>query len=455
MLPFEHKPMSHKFILLSALFISALFGQVYDYTATPGPDDTYTIARFRIYLPEDADTSRGIYVYLNPYGSDSRNIVNDPDMRSLCSENQFSLMGAQFDNMHMESGIGDALLNALSNFTQQSGHPEIEHSPLFFEGYSWGGQWSYHFTLWQPGRIIGFVTMKGGYHDTTFAGGAVDVPGLMFIGEDDLDYRVENLTGIFLIHRPLGAPWSLAMEPDAAHNRITNRHLLDNYFLDIISRRLPDEFPTDEVYQLNEVDLTTGWLGDRREHIISQYGCYPHFADTASWSPSEDAAIQWQTFVSDSTVTDTFPCASDMVELTIANNENWNIIGLPLDAPSSHYLDLFQNVYPGTCYSFDGGYTNCDTLFPGVGYLLRFSEEGSSVIIGYPLSELTISVRESWNLISGLSVIISAESLYSSELIEPYTCYGLDGGYVLADSLRPGKGYWIYATGNGEVTISR
>ncbi len=441
--------------ITSSLFlISSLWGQIYDYTAVPEHDDDFSIARFRIYIPELVDTSCGIYIYLNPYGTDSRNIVNDDHMRNLCTSNNFSLMGAQLDNMHMDSGIGDALLSAIASFSSQSGHSEIEHSPLFFEGYSWGGQWSYHFTVWQPSRTIGFITMKGGYHDTTYAGEATYVPGLMFIGENDLDYRITNLTGIFLDHRPLGAPWSLAMEPNAAHNRITDRHLLDNYFLDVISRRLPDEFPTEEPYPLNEVVLETGWLSDRDSQIISQYECYPLFTDTASWSPSRDAAIQWQSFVSESTVTDTFPCASDIISLTIPYHENWNIVGLPLDTPSSFYLDIYPSAEAGTCYHYDEGYTAIETLMAGKGYLLRFPEDGISDITGYPINQLTLNVHPGWNLISGLTAPTSVDVLYSFELIVNGTCYGLHEGYTLADSLYPGSGYWIYSTGEGSIILS-
>ncbi len=439
---------------LFIILISFLNGQIYDYSAQPDHNDDYSIANFRIFIPENVDTSRGIYVYLNPYGTDSRNVVHDHHMQTLCQSNDFSLMGAQLDNMHMDSGIGSALLSALSNFAQQSNHPEIEHSPLYFEGYSWGGQWSYHFTNWQPSRIIGFVTMKGGYHDTTYAGEATFVPGLMFIGENDLDYRIENLTGIFLNHRPLGAPWSLAMEPNAGHNRITNRHLLDNYFLDIISQRLPDDFPIDEPYLLDEIELNNGWLGDRASMIISQYDCYPLFTDTASWSPSRDAAIQWQAFVSDTTVTDTFSCNSDMIELSIPNIENWNIVGLPVHTSSSHYLDIFPNAYSGSCFSFDGGYVESDSIIPGKGYLLRFPEDGVSDVFGLPITDLTLHVYQGWNLISGITSSIPVEILYSSDLIVEGTCYEMANGYSLADSLRPGFGYWIYSIGDGEVYLS-
>lgn len=73
----------------------------------------------------------------------------------------------------------------------------------------------------KPERVIAFITIKGGYHSLSLAGDAIKVPGYMFIGENDLDYRITNLTTIFETNRPMGALWTLAMEPDAGHSRVS------------------------------------------------------------------------------------------------------------------------------------------------------------------------------------------------------------------------------------------
>ena len=45
---------------------------------------------------------------------------------------------------------------------------------------------------------------------------------LFFIGENDFQYRIDNLTNIFLNHRPLGAKWVLAIDKNAVHDQITD-----------------------------------------------------------------------------------------------------------------------------------------------------------------------------------------------------------------------------------------
>ena len=281
---------------------------IYGYTAVPEPGDTYEMAHFRIYIPDACPVVRGVYFHVAPRLVDSRSYAENPVFQALCESVDFAMMGAQLDNLHMDSGSGDALLRALDAFATMSWHPEIAHSTIFFEGYSWGGQFSYHFTKWLPARVIGFVTQKGGYHDTSFAGDALAVPGYLFIGENDLPYRIENLTGVFEAHRPLGARWILAVQPGAGHEQITDRNLLDDYFLTVAELRLPEVIPIDHPVDLLTIAEPGNWLGNRANFLIGAWDCYDAAADSACWFVSRAVGSVWQSFVSGGAVTDTIPC---------------------------------------------------------------------------------------------------------------------------------------------------
>ena len=63
--------------------------------------------------------------------------------QSLVNGQDFALLGAHIFNMHMETGIGDAVIAAMDSFAVQSGHEEISFVPFFINGYSWGGQFGY------------------------------------------------------------------------------------------------------------------------------------------------------------------------------------------------------------------------------------------------------------------------------------------------------------------------
>jgi hypothetical protein len=297
-------------VVLAATALCTLdgLGETYDFTAVPLPGDTYTTAHFRIFIPDSLALVRGVYFYLDPHHSDSRYIVSEEPFRDLVTSTDFGLMGAQLDNVLMESGIGHAVLRALDAFADSSGHAELAFTTLFLDGWSWGGQFGYHFTKWIPNRTIGFITQKGGYHDTTFAGSAIYVPGYLVIGENDLPYRITNLTGIFEHHRPMGAVWILALQPNAGHERIMDRNLLDTYFRAVIEQRLPDSIPPGQPVALRRMDTAVGWLGNRSTHEIGPYTCYGPGMDQACWCPTRQVSEQWQVLVSDTTVTDTIPC---------------------------------------------------------------------------------------------------------------------------------------------------
>jgi hypothetical protein len=187
-------------------------------------------------------------------------------------------------------------------------HDELEFVPFFVNGYSWGGQFGYHFTKWIPERVVGFITQKGGYHDTTDAGDAIEVPGLMFVGENDLPYRIENLTGIFLEHRPLGAKWILAMEQGVGHTQVTDHSFLNSFFNTITNLRLPDPMDVFQPIQLNTLPDTLGWFGDQNSWIIGSFDCYDSLIDSSSWFTSRNVGERWQYFVSEGEVNDTSEC---------------------------------------------------------------------------------------------------------------------------------------------------
>lgn len=283
---------------------------IYDYLAAPDSSETFDPSPLRIYLPDTIETIRGIYFCVDPQNSDSRYIVENAAMLELVTAEGFALMGARLSNVDMASGIGAGILRGLNVFAQLAARPELTYTNIYFEGYSWGGQFSYHFTKWRPDRVVGFITQKGGYHDTAPAGDAIAVPGYMFIGELDLPYRIENLTGIFEAHRPLGAVWALAMQPGAAHERITDRKLLDPFFREVVAARIPLEIPPTSPVHLLTVDESSGWLGNRATFAIGIFDCYNDNIALASWLAKRPLCVSWQAFVSSGTVTDTIPCLS-------------------------------------------------------------------------------------------------------------------------------------------------
>ena len=73
---------------------------------------------------------------------------------------------------------------------------------------------------------------------------------------------------------------------------------------------------------------------------------------------------------------------------------------------------------------------------------------------GEILNEISISLNEGWNLISGISDSIPAEIILDSDgIIIEGTIYQFDGGYSPAEVIEPGRGYWLRTSESGEVSI--
>jgi dienelactone hydrolase len=95
---------------------------------------------------------------------------------------------------------------------------ELVNAPLLLWGFSAGGEFNYEFTAWKPERVVAFVVNKGGiYFSALLPAAARRVPGLLFIGEKDLESRNRIISGLFALNRRAGALWAFAAEPNVGH----------------------------------------------------------------------------------------------------------------------------------------------------------------------------------------------------------------------------------------------
>jgi len=146
--------------------------------------------------------------------------------------------------------------------------------------------------------------------------------------------------------------------------------------------------------------------------------------------------------------------SSSSMEVSVAHNEGWNLVGLPLLVDNASYLYLFEDAVGGTLYGYNGSYFTTDELTISNGYWLNMSNESIVVISGAPITNLSITLDEGWNLISGISLEVPVENITDPDgIIVPGTFYGFEGSYVNTSTLIPGKGYWVNALSASEVTI--
>ena len=151
-------------------------------------------------------------------------------------------------------------------------------------------------------------------------------------------------------------------------------------------------------------------------------------------------------------------CVMDEPEtgtILVPYSTGWNLVGLPLEVENASYTFLFSESIEGTLYSFNGAYDPATNLINGEGYWLRFNEAGSTTISGTPINELTISLNEGWNLISGISTPLDITEIQDPDgIMISGTVYGFaSGSYSNEEIIEPGKGYWLRANSSGSIVL--
>ena len=186
---------------------------------------------------------------------------------------------------------------------------------LFLVGDSTGGQFSYHFAAWKPDRVLGFVSLKGGYHDVSSAPTASTVPGLFVLGQFDLPYRLDNIRKVFAAGRGLGSPWCLAVEPNAGHEPGTCFPLVAAFL-----QALTDVPPLKET----SPGIANRGLGVELEA--------PKVDSLTSWFPTTSFKKKWEIFQSTGTIADSptlsFQSQTPM-PLAVANPVGFELAPVP------------------------------------------------------------------------------------------------------------------------------
>ena len=179
-----------------------------------------------------------------------------------------------------------------------------------------------------------------------------------------------------------------------------------------------------------------------RDFIIDQNGIIQY--------ANNEIDTEWMMFILNELL------GNQAIELSISYSENWNMIGLPLSVDNPDAQFLFPESVENTLFTFaGGGYSQESILNSGIGYWLRFQSDGTSTISGQSLDELSIELTNDWNMISGISQMVSVNTIYDpDQLIIDGTVYGFNDGYEPAETIEPGQGYWVRSSGNGTITLT-
>ncbi|HYN07719.1 MAG TPA: hypothetical protein VES67_10035 [Vicinamibacterales bacterium] len=303
--------------LFSLLFACCLFtadaaqnqavtaGTTLDETLPPGAN--YDKAEFRFWLPPGATAVRAVVVLVPGSNGDGRPMVADAFWQEFATRLQLALVACRFtdkphdqsfieDYVNVSRGSGQALLDVIGKFAERSGHAEIARAPLLLWGMSAGGQFNYEFVAWKPERVAAFIVNKGGiYYSALLSKAAREVPGFLFVGEKDLQSRIETITGLFAVNRRGGAIWALVVEPGAGHVVGQSKDLGALLFEEALTLRLGAAGT--EPAALKSIAGAPGFVGDLKAGTFQPAPTPGTPAATNAWLPTERLAKAWQAVV--------------------------------------------------------------------------------------------------------------------------------------------------------------
>jgi poly(3-hydroxybutyrate) depolymerase len=288
----------------SAVAQTAASGTVLEETVEPGHN--YDKAEFKLWLPNGIAAVRAIAVLVPGSNGDGRGQVDDPVWQAFAVKHQLALVGLRLTDkphdqgfieeyVNVSQGSGEAFLDAMSAFATRSRHPELVTAPFLLWGMSAGGEFNYEFVCWKPERVVAFVVNKGNIYYTALAPKAArSVPGILFTGGKDLEFRTNTITGLFAVNRRAGALWALADEPSAAHIVGRSRDVALVLFEDAMALRIAGDGST-----LKPLSEKSGFLGDIKAKTFRALGedKVPNYP--TSWLLTARVAERWQWLVTE------------------------------------------------------------------------------------------------------------------------------------------------------------
>jgi poly(3-hydroxybutyrate) depolymerase len=276
-----------------------------DLTGAPGSN--YDKANFRLWIPDGAGPLRAVVVLVPGSNGDGRPQADDEFWQTFATRNKLALVGCQFtdkthDQMFIEhyvdvsKGSGQALIDALATFASRANHPELASAPLLLWGMSAGGEFNYEFVAWKPERVVAFIVNKGNVYYTALASQAArSVPGILFTGEKDLEFRVSTIVGLFAVNRRAGALWAYAEEPGIGHAVGRSRDMAVMLYEDMLAARLPEAGSQSST--LRPVSENAGFYGDMKTKTFEPVKDAKAPAYPVAWLPTERLARAWQAVI--------------------------------------------------------------------------------------------------------------------------------------------------------------
>jgi len=138
----------------------------------------------------------------------------------------------------------------------------------------------------------------------------------------------------------------------------------------------------------------------------------------------------------------------DCIDINV--NPGWNLLSVPYLSNDMSASNIFPNPV-SEVFGYNNGYYVADTLINGLCYWVKYNNSQILQICGTNINT-PISLNTGWNLIGPFDTQVPVQNISSNPpniIISPF--FGYEAGYEIADTLNPGKGYWVKTNANGII----
>ena len=139
--------------------------------------------------------------------------------------------------------------------------------------------------------------------------------------------------------------------------------------------------------------------------------------------------------------------------IDINSSIGWNLFSVPFLADDMSAQSIFPNS-ASEIFGFNNIYYIADTLVNGKGYWVKYDGVQPLQLCGNRIS-FPIQVTTGWNIIGPFDEPVPVQNIISvppNNISSPI--YGFEVVYIIADTLKPGKGYWVKTNTSGTIELN-
>ncbi len=144
------------------------------------------------------------------------------------------------------------------------------------------------------------------------------------------------------------------------------------------------------------------------------------------------------------------------VAVSYSAAEGWNMFSLPTSYVNHEKAFLYPTAV-SAAFIYQGGYVVTTTLNNGPGFWLKFGGAQTVENIGRSLASCDITIANGWNMIGSIGSPVPTSAIAADQgtgINSLTTYFGYAGSYFPASTIQPGFGYWVRATGPGQIHLT-